>query len=78
MADIQHIAKTLGQKRIADALEVQATAVNNAVTRGAFPTSWFFVIKELCDEAGIDCPLVLFKFKNLASQVEVAAPEAAE
>ena len=78
MADIQHIAKFLGQKRIADALDVHATAVNNAVTRGAFPTSWFFVVKELCDEAGIECPRGLFKFKSSACQSDAAEAEAAE
>jgi hypothetical protein len=44
-------------------LGVGLTAVNNAVHRGAFPSNWFFCLKDLCDEAGIDCPKELFGFR---------------
>ena len=39
--------------------------------RGVFPANWFPVIRDLCAENGIECPLYLFNFKS-----PVIAPEA--
>lgn len=63
METTQHIAKALGQRSIAEALGVSPTAVNNAVMRGSFPTSWFFVVRDMCAERGVECPTDIFNFK---------------
>lgn len=57
------VAAQLGQKQIALALGVGATAVNNAVVRGVFPATWFPVIRKLCADEGIECPETAFNFK---------------
>lgn len=64
MTTAQHIAHNLGQAQMARALGLGVTAVNNAVSRGCFPTAWFLVVKGLCDEAGIVCPEDAFNFKS--------------
>lgn len=73
METTQHIAKALGQRSIAEALGVSPTAVNNAVMRGAFPTSWFFVVRDMCADKGVECPTDIFNFKAPA-----AAPSSSE
>lgn len=62
MTTTHDIAKELTQARIAAHLGVGTTAVNNAVHRGQFPTKWFFRMRRLCEDAGIDCPKDLFGF----------------
>lgn len=64
MVSTTHIAKELGQRSMADALGVSPTAVNNAVSRGFFPTSWFLVVREMCAARGIECPDEIFNFKS--------------
>ena len=63
---IREITKHFGQVAMARRIGVGATAVNNAVNRGAFPASWYLVVKEMCDEAGIGCPPEVFGFKMVA------------
>lgn len=63
MTNASFIADTVGRAKIADACEVGLTAVSNAVVRGRFPASWYFPVRYLCDEAGIDCPLASFGMK---------------
>lgn len=53
-------ADAVGRKRLADALQVGATAVSNAVVRGWFPSSWFLVAKQLAESAGVECQPQLF------------------
>lgn len=66
------ISKALGQQRMADALDVGLTAVNNAVTRGYFPSSWFFVVEHLAKEAGVECPRHLFRMKSVGEKTSQA------
>lgn len=63
MDNAKHIAAQIGQKRIATALGVGATAVNNAVVRGKFTAAWFPIIRRMCEAEGIECPEVAFNFK---------------
>ena len=64
MTDILYIARKLGRNKIADALNVGATAVSNHIVRGAFPASWFDKIEGLCISAGLECPRSLFAFRK--------------
>lgn len=59
---------------MADALDVGATAVSNAVVRGWFPSSWFLVVNDLAGERGIPCPPDLFKMKSPSTQSVDGAP----
>lgn len=70
MEHAKNIAAQLGQKQIALALGVGATAVNNAVVRGVFPATWFPVIRTMCVSEGIDCPEAAFNFKLPSSHFD--------
>lgn len=65
---IETFSKTLTRSAMADRIGVGRTAISNAVTRGKFPPSWFSILKQMADEAGIECPMCLFAF------VEPVAP----
>lgn len=56
------ICDALGRRNIAARLDRKVTAVSNAATEGVFPSSWYLAIREMCAEAGIDCPEHLFSF----------------
>jgi len=64
MTNAKHIADQLGQAKIALALGVGVTAVNNAVAREYFPATWYPVIRGMCRDAGLDCPENAFNFKS--------------
>jgi predicted XRE-type DNA-binding protein len=63
MTDAQHIAQALTQRRIAQAVGVVPSAVNNQVKRGVFPAAWYLTVADLCQREGIDCPHSAFNFK---------------
>lgn len=64
MMTASHIADTVGRKAIAKAAQVGETAVSNAVVRGKFPSSWYFVVAPLAASHGIECPPALFGMKT--------------
>lgn len=57
-------ANAIGRKKMADALEVGATAVSNAVVRENFPASWLETCRTLAGEAGVQFPVHLFGQKG--------------
>ena len=69
MDKAKHIADQLGQAKIALALGVGVTAVNNAVSREYFPATWYPVIRDMCRKAGLDCPESAFNFKSPSSDI---------
>ena len=60
MMTAPQFADAVGRKNMADALEVGATAVSNAVIRGWFPSSWFYTCQHLAGSVGVECPPQLF------------------
>ncbi|WP_156943951.1 hypothetical protein [Roseivivax isoporae] len=65
MTDVQHIAKKIGQRRLAERLGVGVTAVNNAVQRDkVFPASWYPIVKEACEEVELACPMEAFRWRE--------------
>ena len=60
MITTYQFASAVGRKKMAEALDVGATAVSNAVVRGRFPSSWFTRCQTLAIDAGVDCPPDLF------------------
>lgn len=65
MMTASELADAIGRKNIADAAKVGPTAVSNAVVRGWFPATWFIVVSNLADRAGVECPPDLFKMVPL-------------
>ncbi|MGR3599171.1 MAG: hypothetical protein ACU0FH_02020 [Heliomarina sp.] len=62
------ICQALGRRNIGEGVGVGKTAVGNAVSEGIFPASWYRVVKSLCDETGIECPLEAFNFKSISNE----------
>ena len=54
------IIRTLTAKRIAARVGVKENAVYNR--KSTFPAAWYTGVREMCDEAGIDCPEALFNW----------------
>ncbi|PQO23105.1 hypothetical protein C2I36_09555 [Rhodobacteraceae bacterium WD3A24] len=63
MVEISGFADRIGRRRIAEALGIGPTAVSNAVVRGAFPASWFLVLRGLAQDEDIECPSSLFNMR---------------
>jgi hypothetical protein len=63
MDNAKDIAALIGQRRIAVALGIGVTAVNNAVVRGKFPAAWLPVIRQICATEGIACHESAFNFR---------------
>lgn len=76
MVTTSNIADTLGRKKIADAVGVGLTAVSNAVVRGRFPASWYLPVTALAAEAGVDCPVSLFRVSGPTQNVDSGADNA--
>lgn len=64
MKSAHDIAETLGRRAIANRLGVGLSAVNNALDRGGFPASWFRSVRDMCRDAGLECPEDAFNFKS--------------
>lgn len=62
------VCDALGRKAISSAVGRGLTAVSNAAAEGIFPASWYPIIKQMCSDAGIDCPMSLFKFVRQATE----------
>jgi len=65
MNNAHDIASAVGQAELARRIGVGVTAVNNAVSRGYFPATWFKVVEATMLEMGLgDCPVSAFNFKS--------------
>jgi hypothetical protein len=60
--EAKDLAQALGRTAMAARLDVGLTAISNATVRGKFPAQWFAVLKQMADEAGVECPMCLFSF----------------
>lgn len=76
--EINHIINTLGWEKIADGVEVGWHMIRHAKNTGLFPAPWYNVLKFMCDEAGIPCPLSLFRWKVQANKVSRSSADAQE
>jgi len=65
---VSDLCDALGRKEIAARLEVGAAAVSNASSDGLFPAGWYAVIREMCQESGLNCPDTLFNFRPANSR----------
>lgn len=64
MSNVERICDKIGRMVLADALDVTKASVTNAISNGAFPSSWYEKLTELCAAQGIQCPTSLFSFRR--------------
>ena len=69
-----NICDVLGRRAIAARVGVGVTAVSNASVEGIFSAAWYDTIRLMCQEAGIECPRSLFKWKRAISESEQERP----
>lgn len=62
----KHILDQIDRQRLQHRLKVKAHALSMAISRGKFPASWFPIVSEECAEAGIECPVAAFAFRDAA------------
>lgn len=70
---VKKIADAIGDEQIASALGVGLHSIRNARWSGGFPASWYPVLKDLSEKAGVPCPMVAFNFKPEASPAAASA-----
>lgn len=58
------LTKFLGASRLEAALGVSSHSVRAACTQGLFPSSWYLVVRDLCAEQGVVCPVKAFKWRS--------------
>lgn len=73
MMNVTQIADLIGRKEIAEMVNVGPTAVSNAISRGAFPASWYLGIDTLCALRGVKCQTEWFAMVRPTGQKDVAA-----
>lgn len=57
------ITDALGSEAICRRLGIGPHSVRYARTEGLFPASWYGPLREMCEAAGIDCPMDAFNWK---------------
>ena len=72
MDSIKEIVSHFKQARIAEALGVTQPTVSQAVKLGAFPASWYLVMKKLGEEEGISIPDSMFNMKAVSEPEQAA------
>lgn len=74
---VKSIIEGLSVDTICAKLHVSHHAVRYAKTDGIFPAAWYAGLLELCQLAGIDCPLSAFNWKrqlDADTQAALSAP----
>lgn len=64
MMTAKDIVAAIGREKVAKSLGVVDTAVCNAIAANAFPASWYFCIRTLGKDSGVDVPEGLFNWKS--------------
>lgn len=59
---VAEILDILGRISVAAECDIGVTAISNACAANRFPAKWFLIIRQMCGDAGIDCPEGLFSF----------------
>lgn len=59
----RQILKVVGAARVAREIGVTEKSTNRAANLNVFPAGWYFVLRVMCAEAGVECPVHLFTFK---------------
>lgn len=62
METLRKLIDGIGRTRICERLHVSSSAVSNHLADQSFPAGWYLGMKNLADEAGLDCPLEFFKW----------------
>lgn len=70
---VRHITDILTPDAICERVGVSIHSVRYARTNGLFPAGWYRVLKTMCAEAKIACPLDAFNWKVARHTSEDAA-----
>lgn len=62
--NIKRIADAITSKTLAESLGVSLHSIKMARWKGAFPASWYLVVKDKCEELGEECSASYFSFKT--------------
>lgn len=62
MKALRKLIDGIGRTRICERLHVSSSAVSNHLADKNLPAGWYLGMKNLADDAGLDCPLELFKW----------------
>ncbi len=70
--DIKKVIEAIGSDALQNGLGVSEYSLRAARREGRFPSSWFAVVKEMGESAGVEVREDMFSFKPASSQ-ETAA-----
>ena len=73
MQTVSQLFDTLGRAAIRSRLGHGHQVLSRATTENVMPAHWYFGIKTLCDERGVECPPSLFRTRHKATDQQGAA-----
>lgn len=59
------VINLLTSRAVADALGIQTNVMTLYKRKGKLPASWYFTIKRMCAEKGVEVPDSLFNMKGV-------------
>lgn len=62
------ITDALDAEEVCKRLDVKPRSIRLARERGVFPARWYPTIIDMCNSAGIDCPMVAFNWGEEVAQ----------
>lgn len=66
MQTVTELFAAIGRERIRKEAGYGQQVLSRAVTDNLMPAHWYFDIKRLCDEKGVECPEHLFRWRSKA------------
>jgi hypothetical protein len=67
-APVFNILNAIDLEALKQGVGVKDRSIRLVRERRIFPASWYPTVKQLCDEASIDCPLCAFNWKREAAE----------
>jgi len=61
---VKSITDELGADAMCARLGVTEHSIRHARHTGAFPASWFPIVKTMAEDAGLQCPMEVFNWKS--------------
>lgn len=73
MQTVSDLFTTIGRDAIRKRLGHGHQVLSRAATDNIMPAHWYFGIKTLCDEQGVECPQALFRKSHGLARSDSAA-----
>jgi len=61
---VKTVLAAIGRERVREALGLSTHSIRVAVNTGGFPASWYAMIREMCEAAGVECPMAAFNWRS--------------